>query len=593
MTRVSGLWVGALAAAGLFAGMGCEGDEAPPPAVIQPTESEEAPPPTSGGTMLVTRDGTTAILADAVADALYFIGTEALDLRRSVALEPGDEPGRVLEGSDGRIHVVLRRGGAIATIEGDATIRTPVCAAPRGIDEDVETGELHVACAGGELVSLSADLEVEREVRLERDLRDVVVVDGALFVSQFRSAKLFKVVDGEVVQTGQPASYISPILTRNFSPSVAWRLRVLPGGQILMLHQRGLVDEIPTGPSNTGQSYYGGNCDQVIVHAAATVFDPATLTPITDGNQGTVGTLALPVDGDVSPDGSSVAFLGAGNESVIERSFDQVVHGDAFLDDCFGATTQPVLGEPVALGYDHDGFLLVQTRQPASIMRMDHGQVLAQTNLPTSGGRNWGHALFNRAAGPFSPIACASCHPEGGDDGRTWQFANIGLRRTQSLSGGIMQTLPFHWDGDLTTMHDLMGEVFVNRMGGTEQPEDREVALAEWLDRVQPVAPPTPLDPEAVERGDALFHSAEVGCATCHGGAALTTNATVDVGTGKAFQVPSLRSIASRAPFMHDGCAATLADRFDPACGGGDEHGHTSQLTAGEIDDLVAYLETL
>jgi cytochrome c peroxidase len=67
---------------------------------------------------------------------------------------------------------------------------------------------------------------------------------------------------------------------------------------------------------------------------------------------------------------------------------------------------------------------------------------------------------------------------------------------------------------------------------------------------------------------------------------------TVDVGTGGKFQVPSLVGVSQRAPFMHDGCAATLRDRFGP-CGGGDKHGFTSQLTSAQITDLVAYLETL
>jgi cytochrome c peroxidase len=57
-------------------------------------------------------------------------------------------------------------------------------------------------------------------------------------------------------------------------------------------------------------------------------------------------------------------------------------------------------------------------------------------------------------------------------------------------------------------------------------------------------------------------------------------------------QVPSLRAVSFRAPFMHDGCANTLADRFG-TCGGGDKHGHTSQLSVGQRDDVVAYLESL
>ena len=64
------------------------------------------------------------------------------------------------------------------------------------------------------------------------------------------------------------------------------------------------------------------------------------------------------------------------------------------------------------------------------------------------------------------------------------------------------------------------------------------------------------------------------------------------MGTGVNAQVPTLIGIAARAPYMHDGCASTLHDRFGD-CGGGDRHGKTSHLTATQIDDLVAYLESL
>ena len=57
-------------------------------------------------------------------------------------------------------------------------------------------------------------------------------------------------------------------------------------------------------------------------------------------------------------------------------------------------------------------------------------------------------------------------------------------------------------------------------------------------------------------------------------------------------KVPSLLGVAARAPFMHDGCAATLDDRFG-SCGGGDAHGKTSQLSAAQRADLVAFLESL
>jgi mono/diheme cytochrome c family protein len=156
-----------------------------------------------------------------------------------------------------------------------------------------------------------------------------------------------------------------------------------------------------------------------------------------------------------------------------------------------------------------------------------------------------------------------------------------------------METAPFHWDGDLSSLDDLMTLVFEQRMGGIHQEANRVEVLSDWLDTIPRVEPSDAVDADAVARGEALFFDKTVACASCHSGAALTNDKTVDVGTGKAFQVPSLRAIADRAPYMHDGCAKTLTDRFLPGCGGGDKHGKTSQLTDAQIADLVAYLESL
>jgi cytochrome c peroxidase len=64
-----------------------------------------------------------------------------------------------------------------------------------------------------------------------------------------------------------------------------------------------------------------------------------------------------------------------------------------------------------------------------------------------------------------------------------------------------------------------------------------------------------------------------------------------EAGPREAFQVPSLIGISTHAPFLHNGCAPTLRDRFGPC--GGNRHGDTSQLSPDELNDLVAYLETL
>ncbi|HMJ54370.1 MAG TPA: c-type cytochrome [Polyangiaceae bacterium] len=173
-----------------------------------------------------------------------------------------------------------------------------------------------------------------------------------------------------------------------------------------------------------------------------------------------------------------------------------------------------------------------------------------------------------------------------------WNFAALGPRRTQSISGGIRGTEPFHWSGDMGTFSMLAHDVFNARMTGPIISDDHVESLFRWIDRIPRMQPPPVEDPAAVERGRALFNDPGVGCATCHSGEKLTNNATVNVQTGEAFQVPSLLGLAWRAPYLHDGCAATLADRFDP-CGGGDAHGQTSQLAASQRSDIVTYLDSL
>jgi hypothetical protein len=179
-------------------------------------------------------------------------------------------------------------------------------------------------------------------------------------------------------------------------------------------------------------------------------------------------------------------------------------------------------------------------------------------------------------------VACASCHAEGFDDGHTWRFEG-GPVRTQVVAGGVTKTAPFHWRGELKNLDALLHTTFEQRMGGVRDPALTTRALGAWLDAL-PARGGTAAD---VSAGEAVFQAS--GCGSCHAGPQLTNNATVDVGTGGAFQVPSLRGLRWRGPWMHDGCAKTLAARFDPACGGA-QHGAVAEQ---DVPDLIQYLESL
>ncbi len=584
-----------------------------------------SPPPLSGGT-LAALSNDRVVVSDPERDHLFIVDLASAKVSADIALQPGDQPGRIVEGAAGIAHVVLRGGGAVISVDTAAGViksRRAVCAAPRGIAYDSsgaavsgQTGPLlHVACAGGELVSLPAAGDAAtpavRTLALDRDLRDVVVSGTSLLVSRFRSAEVL-VVDGggQVTQRMQPGKRLRKGFSgvETMSAAVAWRMIPLNGsaaGGAAVVHQREQEGEVVAGPGG----YSGERGCGSIVESAVTVITSGMM----QGDAGpTMSSSVLPIDIAMSPTGQ-VAVLSAGNESSMQLApvavFDSVEDITRPGQDCvsppkmnmpsFGGSVvgslsdQPVpAGRTVALAYAKNGTLIGQSREPAQLWLFPGGlkPTTSVIALASDSRADTGHDIFHSNAG--GSIACASCHPEGGDDGRVWRFACIGDRRTQSLRGGISGTEPFHWDGDQTTFPHLVDDVFVGRMGGPNLETTQTSALLHWIDTIPTLPALTKAPADSVARGKVLFESASVACGSCHTGARLTNNMTVDVGTGRALQVPSLTGVGWRAPFMHNGCASGLADRFG-ACGGGEKHGHTSQLTSDQRTDLVAYLESL
>lgn len=591
----------------------------PAPAPDHP--SPEPPPswgvPLTGGTMLVTHDGRHAVIADPDRDRVVTVDLTTRQVVADVALAAGDEPGRLVEDGAGRIHIALRRGGAVATLAaltpGASVTRRAVCSEPRGIAYDPATDQLHVACSGGELVSFAASggellgggAQAGRLLRLDRDLRDVVVVGTELMVTRFRTAELLTldaqgtvirrvvppVVKRDAVVSGVPVDPPSedpsggPALV-DAVPAVAWRALAMPDGRLVIAHQRQVQTQLGMTPGG-----YGGGCESGIVESAITVVapgaDPVAIAPIAVG--------ALPIDLAVSRDGAQIAMLTAGNRQVVVATAAALSVADG--SGCpSGTATAPIddqLGAPSSLAFGSDGALLVYYPElPALVIRRRSatGETVTTIDLPGQLGYDSGRAMFH--AQTTLGIACASCHPEGRDDGLVWDFTELGLRRTQSLGGHILRRAPYHWGADMADLDQLMDNVFSNRMAGGAITHSERVSLGAWLDRIPAPVAASPIDPAATARGQQLFESAQLACTSCHAGDLFTNNQRFDVGTGGTFKVPSLLGVGVRPPYLHDGCAPTLADRFGP-CGGGDLHGRTSALTAPERADLIAYLESL
>jgi hypothetical protein len=104
----------------------------------------------------------------------------------------------------------------------------------------------------------------------------------------------------------------------------------------------------------------------------------------------------------------------------------------------------PGIQGPIAVAFTSGSQLVVQQRDPAVLW-------LDGVAIPLGGEERFdaGHAIFHGNAGVG--LACASCHPEGGEDGHVWSFTGFGALRTPALHGGMTQTAPFHWNGEMLT----------------------------------------------------------------------------------------------------------------------------------------------
>ncbi len=576
-----------------------------------------SPPPISGGTLLVLRDGR-VIAADPDRDRIFVVNVETHDVQ-SIALVSGDEPGRVVEDEAGRVHVVLRRGGAVVTVDPKAArvvSRRDVCPSPRGLAISIAKDQVLVACEGGELVALPVDPTVEKPeatlvAKLDRDLRDIVVTPQRIFVSRLRSAEVI-----ELSPTFKSIARARPTVSAGSRPMLAMRMIAPPAGDPVVdpifVHE---VSRDPGIPQSTEPvPYYAPGARLTTGLECGASQGPVVLSAVSRlgvarGTFRAPDLAALPVD--VAADAQTIAIVAAGNGHT--RTLPQVY---TFANAAPPAsTTTPsatstgllpcppsmrghvLHGQAVAVAFRRPNALVVQSREPAELELLPEHVILP---LSDESREDTGHAIFHSSSG--SGVACASCHIEGGDDGQIWNVDKNGPSRTPSLRGTLAGTAPFHWRGDMADMSKLADAIMTGRMNGPQLDQGQKDTLRDWLFSIP--APNVAKSTPASDRGRALFVRKDVGCASCHSGPRFTNSETMDVGTGtlprygadeagprEAFQVPSLVGVSTHAPYLHNGCAATLRDRFG-ACGG-NRHGDTSQLSSDELNDLVAYLETL
>ena len=216
-----------------------------------------------------------------------------------------------------------------------------------------------------------------------------------------------------------------------------------------------------------------------------------------------------------------------------------------------------------------------------------------------------GELLFNDAGICFQGWqSCSSCHSHDARvDGLNWDNLNDGIGNPKSSKSllNAHRTEPSMWLGVRSNAYVAVRAGIKNSMF-TVQPPEVANALDDYLKSLQPMPSPHLVKGKlsaAAQRGKRLFFSEAVGCAECHKGGLYTDQRFHDVGTignfdapANRFDTPSLIEVWRSGPYLHDGRAATIRDVVT-TCNVKDEHGTTSQLKPGQIDDLVEFVLSL
>jgi Cytochrome c len=197
---------------------------------------------------------------------------------------------------------------------------------------------------------------------------------------------------------------------------------------------------------------------------------------------------------------------------------------------------------------------------------------------------------------PLDPnnVTCSTCHPDGGSDG-------LNHNRQVPPIFGLEETGPWGWAGNQPTLPGIVQSTFMahSQFGGTLPAGAQDTVVAYFAAHE---APPSPFVEDGVLSaaalaGQAVFEGAG-NCAQCHSSPVFIPQPPAPltlpggIGTGLVpINVPSLRGLWATEPYLHDGSALTLMDVLldNP----GDQHGTTSTLSAQQLADLVAYLQSL
>jgi mono/diheme cytochrome c family protein len=604
----------------------------PRPRVPDPTVSE-APPP-AAVPVDVTGSGSPVVLAH-VGDALVAYVADADDgvvrafdadrLTELFVVDVGGAPAELVLTPSGRLFVSVRDRNTVAAIEGTGVAGDPMRMArrvrapaePVGLAVTPDGSTLLVASGWGHALTAYATdtLEQRFSEELGREPRAVIVSDDGqrAFVSHavgsdidvvelddHSSIRRVSVKAEEALSQGR---FFAGTFEMQGGQGFALARSIAPAGRIYAPHARirpVLVEGF--GDEDAG-AHYGSFQLGPTEEFGVAVLDEDTGAPVRSSIE-TEGGLSC-----VLP--RAAVATRAGELLVTCLGTSEVVALDGAAADPHSVVTQrwSIPAGPVGIAVDDDSArALVWSEFGRALswlaLRAQGGLVLASSTLPSrdplAEDVQRGRELFHTSDLRISADgrACASCHPDGRDDGLVWATPD-GPRNPPMLAGRLEHAAPYGWLGSTPTVAGHLKKT-LGRLGGKGLPDGDRDALAAYLRAMKPPPRETTDGPElALKRQDGkrIFDSEDAGCTSCHGDDGASPDGLTHNVRSWAhrdlrgdFDTPSLRFVGGTAPYFHDGRHATLRALLEHTQGA---MGQKTRLSGNELDALEAYVRSL
>ncbi len=540
----------------------------------------------------VTSDGKTAFISNHWSESISVIDLEEESVIRTFEVGPGPS-GIVLDKEDKFLYVNNSFSGNMSILdvaEGKEIRRIPTGNFPMGISLSPDGSKVYVS---------------HRRSR-STGFRDTPVTEVAVVDTKYK-----RVVDRKMIESAHIMENID--LTPSGDLAVFTLIRpknLVPSTQI----ERGFMITEGIGIIETGE--YGKIAQLLLDEPNRYFADPYDVLISADGKRAFVSHAGV--------DYISVIDLDKIREIIAENDQETLntLANHLGMSPKFVVKRIKTGPNPKGLSLSPDGnSLFVAERFADKISVIDTRSLEIQHRIDLEGPetitlvRQGGRLFFNAGRTFQDQYSCSTCHPDGSEDGVTWDLTGTGRNMENTITlRELSNTSPFKWNGKNISVYMQCGMRFSRFVTRTESfdPDELNALVAFIFQKLE--NPPNIYQmpgrelTEAQKRGKEIFERTHTNCGreiperdrcvSCHPAPYFTDRSSADVGskfetdTEEIFDTPKLNNIVDTPPYLHDGRAQTLEEIWT-IYAEDDTHGYVNDMTKQQLNDMIEYLRSI